>query len=70
MITNRIYLLSTNLPRATTRYPIAKISMDIIEYACTIKDLRSKNNVTIYGDYITIIKRETLFNITMMVYIC
>jgi len=44
--------------------------MDIIEYACTIKDLRSNNNVTTYGDYITIIKKELYLTSRIMVYIC
>ncbi|EKD89606.1 MAG: hypothetical protein ACD_33C00034G0003 [uncultured bacterium] len=63
VITNRIFNLEINLPNATTRYPITKINLDMIEYSSKISDLRSNNNTVSIGDYITIIPENTLFKI-------
>lgn len=66
VITNRLFLLETIIPSSTTRYPITRINLDIIEYKTTINNLRSYgNNITSIGNYITIIPEDTVFKLTI-----
>jgi hypothetical protein len=61
VVTNRVFLLSTDLPNATTRYPITKINMDILEYSSTISNIIGKNGVYQYNNNLTAIYKGTVF---------
>jgi hypothetical protein len=65
VVTNRIFLLETDIPKATTRYPITKINLDIIEYKTTVEDLKIHgNNIVDVNQYTTIIPENTVFKLT------
>lgn len=65
VVTNRIFLLECPIPNATTRYPISKYNLDIIEYKTTIGDLlASKNGVRSISNEVTIIPEGTIFKVT------
>lgn len=65
ILTNRIFLLEVKVPNASTRYPITKINLDLIEYKTSINDLRvNGNNITAIGSNITIIPDNTIFKIS------
>lgn len=61
-VTNRIFLLSTQLPSALTRYPVTRLNFDIIEYKTTINKLKlNGNNIIDVNLYVTIIPENTIF---------
>lgn len=63
-VTNRVFLLETNIPNSTTRYPITKINLDIIEYMTTISNLKTNGNSVVDIDqYTTIIPENTIFKL-------
>lgn len=65
VVTNRIFLLECAIPNATTRYPITKFNLDIIEYKSSISHLRmNTNNVLAVNDNVTIIPEGTVFEVT------
>jgi len=65
IITNRVFLLELTIPNATTRYPITKINLDLIEYRSSVAYLRENGSgVTYVGNYITIIPETTLFKLS------
>lgn len=65
VITNRIFLLELNIPKANTRYPITKINLDIIEYKTSISNLKNNgNNVIDVDQYSTIIPENSVFKLT------
>ncbi|NTV78415.1 MAG: hypothetical protein HGA25_04550, partial [Clostridiales bacterium] len=65
VVTNRIFLLETNIPKSNTRYPITKINLDIIEYRTTISNLKNNgNNVIDMDQYSTIIPENSVFKLT------
>lgn len=65
VVTNRIFLLECPIPNATTRYPITKFNLDILEYQTTVRDLRTgKNGVVSISDDITIIPEGVVFELT------
>ncbi len=64
VITNRSFLLELVIPNATTRYPITKINLDLMEYKTSITDLRLQGNGVIsIGDYVTVIPETTIFKL-------
>lgn len=64
-VTNRIFLLELNIPKASTRYPITKINLDIIEYKTTISNLKNNgNNIINIDQFSTIIPENTVFKLT------
>lgn len=64
VITNRVFLLELDIPKAETRYPISKINLEIIELVTTLNDLRDNcNNVVKINKDITIIPENTLFRL-------
>lgn len=61
-VTNRIFLLSTQLPSALTRYPVTRLNFDIIEYKTTINKLKlNGNNIIDINLHVTIIPENTIF---------
>jgi len=65
IVTNRIFLLELNIPRASTRYPITKINLDIIEYKTSISDLKNNgNNVINIDQFSTIISENSVFKLS------
>lgn len=65
VVTNRMFLLECGIPNATTRYPITKFNLDIIEYKTNITDLRlNTNGVITVNDHVTIIPEHTVFEMT------
>lgn len=65
VVTNRMFLLECAIPNATTRYPITKFNLDIIEYKTNITDLRlNTNGVIAVNDFVTIIPENTVFEMT------
>ena len=65
VVTNRIFLLECAIPNATTRYPITKFNLDIIEYKSSISHLRlNTNGVITVNDNVTIIPENTIFVMT------
>lgn len=65
VLNKRVYLLECGLPNATTRYPISKFNLDIIEYKTTVKDLiTGKNSIKKISDLVTIIPEGTVFKMT------
>ena len=62
-VTNRIFLLSLNLPQAQTRYPIAKLNLDILEYKTTLTDIVNKNGTLKYSPTLYTLKKGTLFTV-------
>lgn len=65
VVTNRVFLLETNVPKANTRYPITKINLDIIEYRTTISNLKNNgNNIVDVDPQSTIIPENTIFKLT------
>ena len=65
VVTNRMFLLECGIPNATTRYPITKFNLDIIEYKTNITDLRlNTNSVIPVNDFVTIIPEGTVFKMT------
>ena len=68
VVTNRIFLLEANIPRSVTKYPIAKINLDLIEYKSTFNDLLSGYNSLITIDHENLIIPEgTLITRNMVV---
>ena len=66
VVTNRVFLLETNIPKASTRYPITKVNLDIIEYKTTISNLKNNgNNVVDVNQYSTIIPENSIFKLTL-----
>lgn len=64
VITNRIFLLSLNLPNAKTRYPVAKLNLDILEYKTTISEIaQNKNNVYVFSDSLLSIAKGAIFKL-------
>lgn len=63
VVTNRIYKLETEIPSPTTRYPVTKFNLDIIEYCNDVQSLREGNSVIGYGNDITVIPEGTLFRL-------
>lgn len=64
-ITNRVFLLECTLPNASTRYPITKFNLDIVEYKTKVEDLvTGKNGIVSVNDEVTIIPEGTIFKIT------
>lgn len=64
-VTNRVFLLETDIPKAITRYPITSINLDIIEYKTTISNLKANgNNIIDIDQYTTIIPENTIFKLT------
>ena len=62
VVTNRVFLLECSIPNATTRYPITKFNLDIIEYKTSINHLRlNTNSVVAANSNVTIIPEKTLF---------
>lgn len=62
VLNKRVFLLECALPNATTRYPISKFNLDIIEYRTKISDLVSgKNTVKRINTNVTILPEGTLF---------
>lgn len=62
VVTDRIFLLESNIPDPVNRATIPKPDLGIIEYMTHIPDLRTgKNQVFGLGDDITIIPEGTLF---------
>jgi hypothetical protein len=65
VLNRRIFLLECLLPNATTRYPISRFNLDIIEYKTTVADLLlNKNNILRVNDRVTIIPEGTVFKHT------
>jgi len=62
-LTNRIFLLQTKIPNATTRYPVSKIDLDMIEFRTTIDDMLSKEVVESVNNHLYVIKQNTLFTV-------
>lgn len=61
-VTNRIFLLSTQLPSPLTRYPVTRLNFDIIEYKTTINKLKlNGNNIIDINSHVTIIPENTIF---------
>lgn len=61
-VTNRIFLLSTQLPSPLTRYPVTRLNFDIIEYKTTINKLKlNGNNIIDINLHVTIIPENTIF---------
>jgi len=64
IVTNRIFLLSTQLPSALTRYPVTRLNFDLIEYKTTINKLKSNgNNIIDINSFATIIPENTIFEL-------
>lgn len=65
VVTNRMFLLECGIPNATTRYPITKFNLDIVEYKTNITHLRlNTNSVIAVNDNVTIIPENTIFEMT------
>lgn len=65
VVTNRVFLLEAAIPNATTRYPITKFNLDILEYKTSVSDLRvGKNSVVAVNQDVTIIPENTVFEMT------
>lgn len=65
VVTNRVFLLETDIPKANTRYPITKFNLDIIEFKTTISNLKNNgNNVIDVNSSITIIPEGSIFKLT------
>lgn len=65
VVTNRIFLLETEIPKANTRYPITRLNLDLIEYKTTISNLKNNgNNVIDINSNITIIPENSIFKLT------
>jgi hypothetical protein len=63
-ITNRIFLLETEVPNSNSRYPTAKINLDLLEYKTTIQELKTnKNNVLDLDTYTTVINEGSIFEL-------
>ena len=64
VVTDRIFLLEAAIPKATTRYPMTRINLDIIEYKTTISDLRAHGNlISVVDDNNTIIPEGVVFKL-------
>ena len=61
IVTNRIFLLESDIPNAKTRYPITKVNLDIIEVKSTFNKLSEINSVKKIGGNKLIIPEGTLF---------
>lgn len=65
IVTNRIFLLEIEIPKANTRYPITKFNLDLIEYKTSISNLKNNgNNVVDINSSITIIPENSIFKLT------
>ena len=65
VVTNRVFLLETNVPNAITRYPITKINLDIIEYKTSVSNLKNNgNNIIDIDQFNTILPENTVFKLT------
>lgn len=65
VLTNRVFLLETQIPNAATRYPISKVNLDIIEYPTTVNELKHNGNKVIdVSPNVTIIPENTIFKLT------
>lgn len=65
VVTNRIFLLETEIPKANTRYPITRFNLDLIEYKTTVSNLKNNgNNVIDINPNITIIPENSVFKLT------
>lgn len=65
VLNKRVFLLECELPNATTRYPISKFNLDIIEYKTKVDDLIvGKNNIKRVNDRITLLPENTIFKLT------
>jgi len=65
VVTKRMFLLECGIPNATTRYPITKFNLDIMEYKTTVSHLRlNTNGVIAINDHVTIIPENTIFKMT------
>jgi hypothetical protein len=62
-LTNRMFLLQVKIPNATTRYPVSKIDLDMIEFSTTIDDLLATEVVDTAKNYLYTIKENSLFSI-------
>lgn len=65
VVTNRVFLLETEIPKANTRYPITRFNLDLIEYKTTVSNLKNNgNNVVDINSNITIIPENSVFKLT------
>ena len=65
VVTNRVFLLETEIPKANTRYPITRFNLDLIEYKTTVSNLKNNgNNVIDINPNITIIPENSVFKLT------
>jgi len=60
-ITNRVYNLQIDVPKAITIYPISRINLDNIEYANTIANMVNTLNVIQISPYTYMIPKNTIF---------
>jgi len=61
-VSNRIYLLEIVIPNPTTRYPVTKFNLEILEYMTSINDMvTNKNNIVRINDRVTLIPEGTIF---------
>jgi len=62
-LTNRIFLLQAKIPNATTRYPVSKIDLDMIEYRTNIDNMLATQVVDEAKNYLYVIPQNSLFTI-------
>ena len=63
IFTHRVYHLQTDTPAPTTRYPISKTNLDILECVGTVDALRQGNGSRSYGEHLTALEQGTLFEL-------
>lgn len=62
-IASRVYKLEAPIPSPTTRYPITKTNLDILELATDVYTLRQGNGVRSQSEHTTVLPEGTLFEL-------